>query len=83
VDRRGFLTGIGSAMLTAPLAVEAQQAGRIYHLGFLRNGPPPETFLEGLRHGLRELGYVEGQNISIEYGLARNADELHSAAPGW
>jgi hypothetical protein len=52
----------------------------VYRIGFLRNGPPPETFIEGLRTGLRELGYVEGHDISIEYGLARSADELPSAA---
>jgi len=68
------------ALLAAPLAAEAQPAGKVYRLGFLRNGPPPETFVEGLRQGLRELGYVEGQHISIEYGLARSADELPSAA---
>jgi len=67
-------------LLVAPLGAEAQQAGKVYRIGFLRNGPPPETFIEGLRKGLRELGYVEGQNISIEYGLARSADELPSAA---
>jgi ABC-type uncharacterized transport system substrate-binding protein len=79
MNRRTFIV-TAAGLLAAPLAVEAQQAGRIYRLGFLRNGPPPETFLEGRRQGLRELGYVEGQNISIEYGLARNADELPSAA---
>jgi putative ABC transport system substrate-binding protein len=68
------------AALAAPHTAEAQQAGRIYRLGFLRNGPPPPTFIEGLRQGLRELGYVEGQNITIEYGLAGGADELPSAA---
>jgi putative tryptophan/tyrosine transport system substrate-binding protein len=78
-DRRAFLYG-SMAALAAPRPAQAQQTGRIYRLGFLRNGPPPETFIQGLREGLRELGYVEGQNITIEYGLARNADELRSAA---
>jgi putative tryptophan/tyrosine transport system substrate-binding protein len=79
MDRRVFLAG-AAALLATPLAAEAQPAGKVYRIGFLRNGPPPETFIEGLRTGLRELGYVEGQNISIEYGLARSADELPSAA---
>ena len=69
------------APLLAPiLAAEAQQAKPVYRIGFLRNGPPPETFIGGLRQGLRELGYVEGQNISIEYGLAGSADQLPDAA---
>ena len=79
MDRRAFL-GTVTGLLAAPLAAAAQQPGKVYRIGFLRNGPPPETFIEGLRTGLRELGYVEGQNISIEYGLARSADELPSAA---
>jgi putative ABC transport system substrate-binding protein len=62
------------------LGAEAQQAGPVYRIGFLRNGPPPNTFIDGLLQGLRELGYVEGQNISIEYGLADSADQLPEAA---
>jgi putative ABC transport system substrate-binding protein len=46
----------------------------------LRNGTPPPTFIEGLRQGLRELGYVEGQNIRIDYALAASADQLPAAA---
>jgi len=64
----------------APLAAEGQQTGKVYRVGFLRNGPPPDTFIEGLRRGLRDHGYVEGQNISIEYGLADSADQLPSVA---
>ena len=79
MDRRAFL-GTVTGLLAAPLAAAAQQPGKVYRIGFLRNGPPPETFIEGLRTGLRELGYVEGQNIRIEYGMARSADELPSAA---
>jgi len=67
--------------LLAPLpAAEAQQAKPVYRIGFLRNGPPPESFIGGFRQGLRDLGYVEGQNISIEYGLAGSADQLPDAA---
>jgi putative ABC transport system substrate-binding protein len=80
ISRRRLLTGF--VLAWAPLGAAAQEykAGKVYRIGFLRNGPPPETFIEGLRTGLRELGYVEGQNISIEYGLARSADDLPSAA---
>jgi putative ABC transport system substrate-binding protein len=62
------------------LAAEAQQARPVYRIGFLRNGPPPESFIAGFRQGLRELGYVDGQNISIEYGLAGSAEQLPDAA---
>jgi putative ABC transport system substrate-binding protein len=80
MNRRAFLATLTGGLLAGPRAAAAQQPGKVYRIGFLRNGPPPETFIEGLRTGLRELGYVEGQNISIEYGLARSADDLPSAA---
>jgi len=55
--------------LVAPLAAEAQPAGRVHRIGFLRNSTAAlEAHLVGpFREGLRELGYVEGQNIVIEY----------------
>jgi putative ABC transport system substrate-binding protein len=67
MDRRAFLSPL--AILAAPLAVEAQQAGRMWHIGVL----PPSSSVGWFRHlaqafqqQLREQGYVEGQNISIE-----------------
>jgi putative tryptophan/tyrosine transport system substrate-binding protein len=68
------------SLLAQILAAEAQPAKPVYRIGFLRNGPPPETFIGGFRQGLRELGYVEGQNINIEYGLAGSAEQLPDAA---
>jgi putative ABC transport system substrate-binding protein len=67
-------------LLVPLLAAEAQPAKPVYRIGFLRNGPPPESFIGGFRQGLRELGYVEGQNINIEYGLAGSADQLPDTA---
>ena len=77
--RRAFLYG-AIAALAAPGRAETQQTTKVYRVGFLRNGPPPDTFIDGLRRGLRDLGYVEGQNISIEYGLADSADQLPKVA---
>ena len=80
MDRRRFLLASLAWALAPPIAAEAQQGGKVYRIGFLRNGPPPKTFIEGFRQGLRELGYVESQNITIEYGVTRTADELPAAA---
>jgi putative ABC transport system substrate-binding protein len=66
-------------LLTPVFAVEAQHAP-IHRIGFLRNGPPPESFIGAFRQGLRELGYVDGQNINIEYGLADSEEQLPNAA---
>jgi len=69
IDRRMFLAGTGAVLLAVPLAAEAQQAGNQSRIGFLcprsRNGMV--VSLEAFQGGLRELGYVKGQNITIEY----------------
>jgi ABC-type uncharacterized transport system substrate-binding protein len=79
MDRRAFLCG-ASALLAATLAAEAQQAGKVYRIGLLRVGSPPPSFIEPFRQGLRELGYVEGQSIIIEYGLAESVAQLPELA---
>jgi putative ABC transport system substrate-binding protein len=63
------------AALVLPLASEAQQVGNVARIGILRSGSPPDPFVEAFRHGLRELGYVEGRNIVIEYRWANGRDE--------
>jgi putative tryptophan/tyrosine transport system substrate-binding protein len=80
MDRRRFLVTTLVGALAAPRVATAQQPGKVHRIGFLRNGPPPRTFVEGFRQGLREHGYVEGQNLTIEYGLAQSADQLPGAA---
>jgi hypothetical protein len=71
VDRRAFIAG-SLALLAAPLAAEAQWAGKVYRIGYLGNGSPAQSApaLDAFRQGLRELGWVEGQNVSIEYRWA-------------
>lgn len=70
------------AVLTGPCAGEAQQAGRVARIGFLRVGPAPAAWIEGFRQGLRELNYLEGQNVAIEYGLASSAAQLPDVVAG-
>ena len=58
------------ALLAAPLAVHAQQPGKVYRIGFLGPFPPapggPDPLGDAFLDGLREHGYVEGQNLTIE-----------------
>ena len=66
MDRRVFLAALG--LLGAPLAAEAQQAGKVPQIGWLGNDPVSSTPLrEAFRQGLRDHGYVEGRNLVIEY----------------
>jgi putative tryptophan/tyrosine transport system substrate-binding protein len=74
MDRRSFLLTSVAGALAAPLGVEAQQAGKVYRLGILSPGGLPQPGMSsGPGYGhlhlievLRELGYVEGQNLVVE-----------------
>jgi len=70
MDRRAFITMFGGSIFAAPLVGEAQQAGKLYRIGLLGGSPPNSRggrrAWEGFFQGLRELGYVEGQNIIVE-----------------
>jgi putative ABC transport system substrate-binding protein len=81
VDRRAFLGTVAGGLLAAPLAAEAQLAGKVHRIGFLGNSTATlETNLVGpFREGLRELGYVEGQNILIDYRWAEGKYERFPA----
>ena len=71
--RREFITVVGAAAAAAawPLAARAQQTAKIPRVGFLFYGSPgPSPEVDAFRQGLRELGYIEGQNIAVEYRFA-------------
>jgi putative tryptophan/tyrosine transport system substrate-binding protein len=81
VNRRAFIVGIGSAVAWK-LVARAQEVSKVKHIGFLRVGLPPASFIDGFRRGLRESGLIEGQHFVIEYGLAQRAAEMPAAAAG-
>jgi hypothetical protein len=66
VDRRAFVAGT-LVFLAAPRVMEAQPTVRVPRVGVV-SAPPhdPSPTLEAFRQGLRELGYVEGQNVRLE-----------------
>lgn len=66
-----FIVTLALGILPAPFAAEAQQAGKIPRIGFLGAQSPEGPWPYAFREGLRELGYVEGQNIAIEWRWGR------------
>jgi ABC-type uncharacterized transport system substrate-binding protein len=75
IDRRAFLAG-STALFAAPLAAEAQPAGKVPRIGILTLASSASTpILQAFRVGLRELGYVESQNIALEFRFAHGKPE--------
>jgi ABC-type uncharacterized transport system substrate-binding protein len=79
MDRRAFVTGLG-ALLVAPLAAQAQQAGKVPTVGWVEAGSRSanQHFLDAFRQALRDLKYVEGQNIVIEDRWAGGQEDQFS-----
>jgi putative ABC transport system substrate-binding protein len=68
------------SLLVTPLCSNAQQPGKVYRIGLLFLGSPPllsapTPILDAFRHRLRELGWVEGQNLALEYRWAEGKHE--------
>jgi putative tryptophan/tyrosine transport system substrate-binding protein len=76
MDRRRFLLTSVAGALAAPFAAGAQPAGKVPRVGFLLGlSPGPSREVDAFQRGLRELGYIEGQNIAIDYRYARGQVE--------
>jgi putative tryptophan/tyrosine transport system substrate-binding protein len=66
---------VGLAFASVRVA-EAQQAAKVHRIGFLlASSPGRDPRIEGFRQGLRELAYVEGRNIAIEWRYAEGKEE--------
>jgi putative ABC transport system substrate-binding protein len=76
LDRRTFIGTLTGGLLAAPLAAEGQQAAKIARIGYLSPNLAASPHLpEAFRQGLRNLGYVEGRNVVIEYRDAEGKPE--------
>ena len=83
MERRTFLSVMTGGLLAAPLAAEAQQVGKVPRIGFLSATSPSDrpALVDAFRQRLRELGWVEGQNIVIDYRYAEDrVDRLRDLA---
>jgi putative tryptophan/tyrosine transport system substrate-binding protein len=80
--RREFITLLGGAAVARPLAARAQEPGRIYRLGSLLEGPRSAPVFVAFFEGLRQYGFVEGQNLLTDpngYGLRAEQFAAHAA----
>jgi ABC-type uncharacterized transport system substrate-binding protein len=71
VRRREFITLLGSAAVAWPITARAQRRAKIPRIGIIDEAPMWSPF----RQGLRDLGYVEGQNIAFDYRYANGVPE--------
>ncbi len=82
VTRRAFIGTLAGGLLAAPLATEAQRAGKVSQIGYLIYGSPASVAqrTEALRMRLRDLGYVEDKNITFAFRSAETANRLPEVA---
>jgi len=76
MNRREFAGGLALGLLAAPLAAEAQQAAKVPRIGYLATDLTANPHLtEAFRQGLRDLGYVEGRHVVVDYRSAEGRIE--------
>jgi putative tryptophan/tyrosine transport system substrate-binding protein len=82
MDRRRFLLTSVAGALAGPLAAGAQQLGKVTRLGVLwpSSSVPASPRMESLRQGLRESGYIDGQNLAIELRFSPDLERLRELA---
>ena len=87
IDRRTFLAGTSAVLLTAPLAAEAQKSEKMARVGILGIGPAPspQELVKSVSTNpfwlsMRELGWVDGQNMVVERRFGESVDQLRTGA---
>ena len=82
MNRRAFLGAIAGGLLAPPLAVGAQQAGKVYRIGVVAAGVNPRSasFFQAFEQRLRDLGWVDGKNLAIDYQTPKGSRDISAIA---
>jgi putative ABC transport system substrate-binding protein len=82
IDRRAFISGITVGLLAAPLAAEAQRAGKVYRIGVISSGVNSRSasFFQAFEQRLRELGWVDGKNLAIDFQMPTGSRDISVVA---
>ena len=85
MDRRTFARSVGAALAFAPFAGQAQPPAKVYRIGFLglTSASAFASRVDALRAGLRDLGYIEGKNIVIEFRWAAITKGFPNSPLSW
>jgi ABC-type uncharacterized transport system substrate-binding protein len=79
IDRRSFITSVAVTMLASPLVADAQPSGKVWRIGYLALGlrptPGSSPVFDAFLQGLRELGYVDGRNVTLEIRHAEGRND--------
>ncbi len=79
----GLIVTLALGILLTPLVGETQQTVKVWKIGFLGGSPSAvPQFIQAFQQGLRELGYVEDQNIAIERRYSEGKAERHPIGVG-
>jgi ABC-type uncharacterized transport system substrate-binding protein len=84
ISRRTFVGTVAGGVLAAPLAVEAQQVGKVYRIGWLASkllvDSETQALAEAFAQGLRSYGWIEGENITIVRRYAEGSEQYPAVA---
>ena len=80
MNQKIFSLALSAMLFGLCYPAHAQQPKKIPRIGVLRVGSPPDAFIDAFRNGLQQIGYVEGQNIIIDYRWLKGENQFAEAA---